>query len=467
MTVDPRTTLSLFAEPKGRRIAVVGAGVSGLAAAKLLAALGADVLLSDSSKGPSPAVELAMQGVACRFEWGGHSKIAGEQGLVVSPGVPEKALAHAARLPRVGELELASLHAPKRPLVAVTGTNGKTTTTALIGHLLGSASEENVFVGGNIGVPFARYALELMGGRQAAQRYVLEVSSYQAEQLVAMSPNVGVYLNLTPDHLDRYPSLAAYGEAKAQLFTRQTRDDVLVLNADDPMVQALHKRSPARVVWFSLDRQLSANDIWLEAAAIARFGAESYRLDRSVLRGRHNRQNQLAAIAAARSLGMAPEEVQARLDSFAGVEHRIERVADYRGVQWFNDSKATNDDAAQKALEAFSAPEFGGQVVWLAGGRDKRGGYAGCVRAAKGRVRAALLFGEAAPLIEQALSGVCPTVRVEDLATAVQEASRLAKSGDVVLLSPACSSFDQFKNYEERGRAFKTLVQQLAAGAQG
>lgn len=449
-------SLDIFAKPNGRRIAVVGGGVSGQATAKLLVHLGADVLVSDSGTRENASPQLLALPV--RFEFGSHKAVAKEEGVIMSPGVPHQAVEHAKHLPRMGELELASLHVKKRPVAAITGTNGKTTTTSLLGHLVG---EEPVFVGGNIGWPWAAHALDQLQGGTPPARYVLEVSSYQAELLAEFSPDVGVYLNLTPDHLDRYPSLMAYGAAKAQLFARQSPAQTAVLNADDPMIQTLGRSLRSRIVWFSLDRKLGEQDAWLESPSVAVARGERFVLDRGVLRGKHNRQNQLAAIAAAQLLGVSSIQIQDRLNSFAGVEHRIERVAEVAGVEYFNDSKATNDDAAAKAIEAFSEGGTSRRLVWLAGGRDKKGGYEAVRHAARGRVAHAIVFGEAAPLIAEAMKDIAKVEHVADLTAAVAAAAQRAEPGDVVLLSPACSSFDQFKNYEERGRKFKTLVNAL------
>lgn len=433
----------------GRPVTVIGGGVSGVAAAALLAKYGARVLVSDKSAQAKP--ELEALGVA--LELGTHShRIAQADLVVTSPGVPPEVLQLAGDVPVIGELELGYvLLGTRAPLCAVTGTNGKTTTTALIGHILAAAGRR-VFVGGNIGAPLSGLALS----EEQVDNIVLEVSSYQAEGLRTLAADVAVHLNLTPDHLDRYPDIEAYAAAKERLFDLLTEKGTAVLSADDERVRDLSTRAE-RKFFSTLNRSA---DAFLSDADTAEVEGETFALGRGVLRGRHNRENQLAAILATRALGVSSVDLQKGLESFAGVEHRIELCGSVAGVQYFNDSKATNDDAAQKALVSFTQP-----IVWLAGGKDKHGGYAASAAAAKTRVRTALVFGEAAPLLADALEGVCAVERVPDLRAAVARAAAIAQSGDVVLLSPACSSFDQFKNYEERGRLFKTLVQGLSARA--
>ncbi len=444
------TAADLIRSLPGRRVTVVGGGVSGVSAARVLQRLGAKVLVSDKAAVASPALSALM----VPLELGGHSaRIAEADLIVVSPGVPPEVLTLAGDVPVVGEMELAyvlleKIGFGKTRLVAVTGTNGKTTTTALIGHIIAAAGR-SVFVGGNIGAPLSDLAL-LPGS--LPELIVLEVSSYQAEGLRSLAADVAVYLNMTPDHLDRYASVEEYAAAKERLFALQNEKGVAVLNADDARVLA----TPTRASKQTFSTEGGAADAQLPEPDTGTVKSERYALAAGVLRGKHNRQNQLAAILATRALGLSSAEIQKGLDSFAGVEHRIERVREVAGVQYFNDSKATNDDAAAKALLSFAQP-----IVWLAGGKDKHGGYAACVAAGRGRVKQAILFGEAAPLIEAAMQPVCPCQRVEDLRAAVSRAAQLAKKGDVVLLSPACSSFDQFKNYEERGRLFKTLVNAL------
>jgi UDP-N-acetylmuramoylalanine--D-glutamate ligase len=422
--------LQIIASLKGRHVTVVGGGVSGNAAAKLLLARGAVVRISDSASEDKVS---KIPGVA--YEFGGHTEaILQDEMLVLSPGVdprhPVLAKARASGMPICGEVELAACALKVKPrYIAITGTNGKTTTTALIGHILKTAGKD-VFVGGNIGEPLS--SLD-----RAVDIAVLELSSYQCEGLITFDPDVAVWLNLTPDHLDRYASVADYADAKARLLQLQSSAHVSVINERDPYCLAVVKSLSTKVRRFSIDKP------------------SGYELEHTPLLGAHNRENQRAAIAACEAIGVDHAAIQKGLDTFQGVEHRIEKVAVQKGVTWFNDSKGTNDDAASKALAAVPAP-----IVWLAGGKDKGGGYGLSRGAAQGKVKLAIVYGAAASLIADAVKDIVKVERVETLAQAVARARDIAVSGDSVLLSPACSSFDQFKNYEERGRTFKALVKE-------
>lgn len=447
----------------GCTIGVLGGGVTGVAAARLLLKLGAKVVLSDRMRHErtTPELrELEQQGVVLELAQHGDALYECEA-VVVSPGI-------ASTLPLFrelqdrdialwSELELALCQLPKLPICAVTGTNGKTTTTALIGHLLQS-SHKRVFVGGNIGRPLSELSLEYHASGLLPEYIVLELSSFQIEQLVSLRAEVAVYLNLSPDHFDRYINMDAYEAAKRRLFMLQDRDDTAVLNRDDVYIQKLKSVVASRVVEFSV-RQSLAEGAYLEPPSVAVLPHEhsTLRLERGALFGLHNRQNQLAAILAARALSCEIPTIQSGLDSFLGVEHRLEKIATLGGVTYYNDSKATNDDASAKALASFSQP-----LIWIAGGRDKKGGYAASCEQVASKVKLALLFGEAAPLIDEAIKSKCATERVVDLAAAVRRAHAVAKQGDVVLFSPACASFDQFENYQQRGQVFRMLVDGVA-----
>ena len=411
---------------------VVGGGVSGNAAARLLLSRGAVVRISDSATEDKVT---QISGVA--YELGGHTDaILQDEMLVLSPGVdprhPVLAKARAKGMPICGEVELAACALRKKPkYIAITGTNGKTTTTALVGHILRGAAK-TVFVGGNIGEPLSTLAMS----EEAVEIAVLELSSYQCEGLITFDPDVAVWLNLAPDHLDRYATVADYADAKARLLQLQSSTHTSVINERDPYCLTVVKSLSTKVRRFSVDKPTD------------------YELEKTPLLGVHNRENQRAAIAACEALGIAHDAIQKGLDTFQGVEHRIEKVTVSDGITWYNDSKGTNDDAASKALAAVAAP-----IVWLAGGKDKGGGYTLSRKAAIGKVKLAILYGAAAPLISDAMKGMIKVERVDTLDQAVARAREIAVSGDSVLLSPACSSFDQFNNYEERGRKFKALVQ--------
>jgi UDP-N-acetylmuramoylalanine--D-glutamate ligase len=373
--------------------------------------------------------------------------------VVPSPGVPaENPLigeARARKVPVFSEIELAYRFFPA-PLVAITGTNGKSTTTTLIGEMI-KASGRKVFVGGNLGMPF-------IGAASGDWDWgVLEVSSFQLEWVETFAPRVAVLLNVTEDHLDRYASFDDYRRAKERIFAAQTATDSAVLNRDDGAVWALKDRLKARVVPFGFAEAPTGvfakgeTLIWRNGASEERFP-----LGRVKIQGVHNVENMMAAIAGAKLAGVGREPIQEILETFAGLEHRLEFVRQVNGVGYYNDSKGTNVGAVVKSLASFSAP-----VILIAGGVDKGGDYAPLAEGVRRGVRRLVLFGAAKNVIADALGHLTETVIVEDLAAAVRESAAAARAGDVVLLSPACSSFDQFQNYAERGKIFKKLVVSL------
>ena len=438
-------------ELAGMRVMVVGLGVSGLAAAHLLATRGAKLVMTDSR------VDLAHDNLPPgELHLGSDDPawLAGVELVVVSPGVPPSSpLLHAARIaqiPIIGELELGSRFVDA-PLVAVTGTNGKSTVTVMLGAIFRTAGMKT-FVGGNLGTPLADAA------GPEFDVAVVEVSSYQLETIVEFHPRVAIHLNLTDDHLDRYRDLAEYGRAKARLFERQDATDWAILNRDDAEVWRLAPRVAARVFSFGMRPPVASTGsaIWAEAGALTfdhegRRGAIATRNFK--LPGAHNLLNAMAASAAALAMGVAPETIERALAEFAGLPHRIEFVRDRGGVTYVDDSKGTNVGAVVEALAAMQAP-----VILIAGGMDKGGGYEPLRAPLREKVRLAILIGAAREQMRAALDGVTEIVCVATLADAVALAASRARAGDTVLLSPACSSFDQFKNYAERGRIFKELV---------
>lgn len=445
-------------ELRGERALVVGLGRSGVAAARLLAREGAEVIATDQR--PASALAEAVRALAplgVRFEVGGHdpASFAWADRVVVSPGVPlaSPLFAGAARV--VGEVELASRFVDE-PVVGVTGTNGKSTTTALIAHLLAAAGKD-AFAGGNLGVPLAERVLT--GGRRDAS--VVELSSYQLEAVDTFHPHVAVVTNLAPDHLDRYPDVRAYWGAKRAIFRRQTEADFAVLNLDDPEVLRLHERGRARVVGFTSRGPVELG-AWDDGAALRVRGLpgaaadETYRELAPALRGAHGRQNAMAALLVARLLGEGPEAVAEGLRTFPGLPHRLQSVRVHGGVEWINDSKATNVDAAQVALAAFS-----GRVLWIAGGKGKGAPYAPLRPWVEGRVVHLLTIGEDGDRIAAELGDLAPHDRCGTLEVAVRQAAAHAQPGDTVLFSPGCASFDQFRDFEARGDAFATLVEAL------
>ncbi|MCU0259161.1 MAG: UDP-N-acetylmuramoyl-L-alanine--D-glutamate ligase [Solirubrobacteraceae bacterium] len=436
-------------ELAGRRVLVLGLGISGRSAAAFCAARGARVTAADERAADAlPDLSaLAAGGVSVRI--GAPFPAAGGFDLVVpSPGVPPARYAGATQV--WGDLELAYRHLSV-PIVAITGTNGKSTTTRLVEAMLRSAGLR-AEAAGNIGSA----ALDLVG--RALDVAVLEVSSFQLETVQRFRARVCVVLNVTPDHIDRHGSLEAYAGAKARLLETQRAGDVAVLSADDPIVAAMARRARADVAWFSLRRPVERG-AWLDSgAAVVTGGARPLRvpLDGLRLRGVHNLENVLASLAAVAAFGADVEKAAGALASFDGLPHRSEIVRERGGVTWVNDSKGTNVGAAQRSLESFDRP-----VVWIGGGKDKDLDFAPLLPLARERMRAAVLIGEAAGKLEAVLGGHVPVYLEPDLEAAVRRCAGLARPGDVVLLSPACASFDQFRSYEDRGERFRAAVRAL------
>jgi len=442
---------------KGKRVFVVGAGRSGTAAARLLVRQGAAVTLLDER--PREAVEAALGGPlpeGAAFACGrlGEEAAAGADLVVLSPGVPRDRLPLAALarrgVPVWGELELASRFFRGR-IAAVTGTNGKSTVTTLLGEMARRAFGR-VFVGGNLGTPLSEAAGEPFDWG------VVEVSSFQLEAIDRFRPHVAVLLNVTEDHADRYPDFAAYARAKAAVFRNQGAEDAAVFNADDPEAAACAAGIRARAVPFSRLRALPGG-VSLEGGDMVFRGAgrpERYPCGMLRIRGVHNVENAMAAVAAARSMGVPPDAVGEALAAFPGLPHRVEFVRRAGGVLWFNDSKGTNVGAVVRCLEGFSEP-----VVLIAGGKDKGLDFRPLREPLARRARAAVLFGEARERMARELAGAVPLRAAATLEEAVREAAAVARPGDVVVLSPACSSFDQFRNFEERGEAFCAAVRGL------
>jgi UDP-N-acetylmuramoylalanine--D-glutamate ligase len=379
--------------------------------------------------------------------------LAGVALVIPSPGVPADApLLRAAQqrgIPIVSEIELAA-RALTIPILAVTGTNGKSTTTTLLGDML-RAGGARPFVGGNLGTPLIVAA----GGEYDVA--VAEISSFQLEWVERFRPRVGVLLNVTDDHLDRYADLDSYGATKLRVFARQDANDVAVLNGGDPWIRRHAGAIPAEKLWFGAGEGVALR---ADAAAIRlrRAGREEevYPLHAVRLAGAHNRENMMAAIAAARAFGVPPAAVQTALERFAGLEHRVELVRERDGVRWVNDSKGTNAGAVIKSLESFA-----GGVILLAGGVPKGGDYGVLIAPVRRAVKRALLFGAARELLARTLAGATEVEIVDSLEEAVARAAAVAVRGDTVLLSPACASFDMFRDYAERGRRFKALVEAL------
>ena len=448
-------------ELNGKRALVVGLGKSGVASALFMKAHGARVTVSDTKSGDELRNEIpALLDHGITVETGGHGErtFRGQDLIVVSPGVPVDAppLVQARSLGEtvIGEIELAAQFLPG-PIIAITGSNGKTTTTALTGEILAAAGFP-VLVGGNIGTP----AITLAERARPETAIVLEVSSFQLETIQTFRPKVAVVLNVTPDHLDRHRTFEVYTDAKARIFENQQGSDFAVLNADDPTCVAMSARTRAQVFFFSRQKEVQQG-AWVRDGNIVFRGPEDQReilqISEIPLKGAHNLENVLAAVCAGMLMGCAPENIRQAVREFKAVEHRLEFVETIRGVDYYNDSKATNVDATIKALESFPA-----NIHLILGGKDKGSDYTVLNDLIRQRVKRIYTIGAAAAKIESQVKGA-EVVHAETLENAIRKANATAQAGDVVLLAPACASFDQFKSYEHRGKLFKEIVAVLAA----
>jgi UDP-N-acetylmuramoylalanine--D-glutamate ligase len=446
-------------ELKGKKVLVVGLGKSGLAAALFLRRRGAQVTVSDVRSAEALAKDIpALLEEGIMVEAGGHGLLTFRRQdlIVVSPGVPldtpELAQVKRFGLPVIGELELAARFLRGKS-VAITGSNGKTTTTSLLGEILEEAGFPTL-VGGNIGVP----VVALIEESTPETWSVLEVSSFQLESTEQFRPDIAVILNITPDHLDRHGTFENYALAKERIFAAQTAGDFAVLNADNVRAAAAAPRSTAQVYWFSMERPVEQG-AWVEEGHVVYRSSKDAPTESIIplsgisLKGEHNVENVLAAVCAARLAGAAVEPIRQAIKNFKAVEHRLEYVATLNGVDFYNDSKATNVDATAKAVAAFNTP-----VLLILGGKDKNSDYTQLSELLRSHVRAVYTIGSAAAKIESQLRGVVPLHSCETLDKAVSAAATAAHPGEVVLLAPACSSFDQFESYEHRGRVFKELV---------
>ena len=450
---------------EGARVGVLGLARSGSAAALLLAARGARVYASDlRADGKAAAAADALADAGVEVELGRHDtvRLGRCDWIVTSPGIPPRAAVlrdpAVAALPVFSEIEVASWFAAA-PIAAVTGTNGKTTTTELLGRIA-RAGGIAASVAGNIGRAFSTAILE----EPAAEWHVIEVSSFQLARIATFRPRIAVVLNLTPDHLDVYAPMEDYVADKARIAENMESGDALCLNAEDPALEAFGAGRALERHFFHRGRPVERG-AWVDDGWIALAGARAAGpvLPAEDLRspGAHNLQNALAATLAGSLMGVPRAAIASALTEFRGVEHRLETVAEIAGVRWVNDSKATNVDSALVALEAFESP-----LVVILGGRHKQAPYAPLAPALARRSRRVLAIGEAADRIAEELGGAAPVEKVGTLDLAVARAAGIAQPGDVVLLSPACSSYDQFPNFEERGRRFRELVAELGSRAE-
>jgi UDP-N-acetylmuramoylalanine--D-glutamate ligase len=444
-------------ELNNKRVLVVGLGRSGVASALFLKSKGARVTVSDSKSEEQLSNEIPVlldEGIAVETGRHGERTFQNQDLIVVSPGVPvdSQPLVQARALGEqvIGEIELAFEFLPG-PIVAITGSNGKTTTTTLVGEIL-SKSGLKTLVGGNIGTP----AISLVSQATPETNIVLEVSSFQLETIRSFRPKIAVVLNVTPDHLDRHRTFQAYVDAKARIFENQTPDDFAVLNADDRTCVELANRTKAQVFWFS-----RKGDV--ERGAFARKGEIFFRengrehqvmpVSEVPLKGAHNIENILAAICAGELAGCNADHIRNAVREFKAVEHRLEFVATVRGVDYYNDSKATNVDATIKALESFPA-----NIHLILGGKDKGSDYTVLNDLLRQRAKCVYTIGAAAEKIQSHIKGATNIISAGTIENAVKQSSAAAQPGDIVLLAPACASFDQFRNYEHRGHVFKDIV---------
>ena len=444
-----------------KRVLVVGLGKSGIASAFFVKNRGARVTVSDTKTPDELKAEIPRlldEGIV--VETGGHGDrtFQNQDLIIVSPGVPLDAppLVQARALGEkiIGEIELAAQFFPGT-IVAITGSNGKTTTTALAGEVVKNGGFPTV-VGGNIGTP----AISLVEEATADTIAVLEVSSFQLETIETFRPHIAVVLNVTPDHLDRHRTFNAYADAKARIFENQQSRDFAVLNADDPTCIAMASRTRGQVVWFSRKKEI-------ERGAYVRDGRVLFRdfngqreimlVSEIPLKGAHNVENVLAAVCVGVLSDVEARRIGKAVREFRAVEHRLEHVASINGVEYYNDSKATNVDATIKALESFPA-----NIHLILGGKDKGSDYSVLNDLLRQRVKRVYTIGAAANKIESQIKGAAEIVHADTLENAIRQASDAAQPGDIVLLAPACASFDQFRNYEHRGKAFKEVVRSLA-----
>jgi UDP-N-acetylmuramoylalanine--D-glutamate ligase len=441
----------------GRQVVVVGAARSGIAAAELLVRRGARVTLTESRHAFDGATELRDAGVV--LELGGHKAgtLANADLIVASPGVPlDQPVFDAARargVEMIGELELA-FRWLRGPVIAITGTKGKSTTTTLIGRML-AASGRHALVGGNIGIPLSSQ----VDASTPETIHVVEASSFQLETTTTFRPWIALWLNFADDHLDRHPDVRSYAAAKARVFANQVPDDWAVVNADDPVVMERSATTRARRVTFSPSGAIAAGFAASGEWIVRRTTTAEDRLvpvSAVELTGEHMLHNTIAAVAVSSIAGVQPDAMVAALQGFQGLPHVMEPVAQFRGVRFVNDSKATNVAAARRSIESFARG-----VVAIIGGRYKGGDFGELREPLRVRGRAVVAIGEAAPRVREAISGTVPVVEATSMDEAVERAFAAAGSDGVVVLAPACSSFDWFSDYAERGNAFKAAVERL------
>ena len=446
---------------KAKRVLVVGLGKSGVASALFLEKLGARVAVSDTKTEEQLPQEIPLlldHGISVESGHHGERTFRDQDLIVISPGVPfdvpQLVQARALGIPVIGEVELAARYLKGR-IVAITGSNGKTTTTALAGEIL-AAGKRKVLVGGNIGTP----AISFVETATDDTWIVLEISSFQLETIETFHPKIAVVLNVTPDHLDRHYTFENYAAAKARILENQTADDFVILNADNPPAAAMAAQAEAAVYWFSRLQEVERGAFTRAEVIFWRDGNSERHImpvGEISLKGSHNIENALAGVCVGMLAGIEPAQIREAIAAFKAVEHRLEYVATVGGVEYYNDSKATNVDATIKALESFA-----GRIHIILGGKDKGSDYSLLNPLIRERVKRVYTIGAAAAKIASQVKGA-ELVNAGKLENAVKLAAESATPGDIVLLAPACASFDQFDSYEHRGRVFKEQVRRLAA----
>jgi UDP-N-acetylmuramoylalanine--D-glutamate ligase len=449
-----------IAQLQHKRVSVIGAARSGIAVAVLLKSHGATVLVSDAASAEKLSEQIAMlKAEQIEFETGNHTaKVFNCDWMVLSPGVPSNAAvvreAKKRNISIVSELEVGSWFC-QAPIVAITGSNGKTTTTTLLGEILKDA-QMHYATAGNIGTAFSSIVEKLSVDDVA----VLEVSSFQLDHIDSFHPKISILLNITPDHMDRYDhSMEKYAASKARVFENEREEDILIYNADDEWTLKVIEHARCKKIGFGISK-FPDKGAWIEQGVLTTCLNESITsiipTTEIFIKGIHNVYNAMAAALAAQALGVDPVSIRHTLKTFKGVEHRLEFVREVEGIKYYNDSKGTNVDSVWYALQSFGEP-----IVLLLGGRDKGNDYSRLHELVKRGVKAIVAIGESADTVEQAFRGMTVVTKATSMKEAVSRAKFLAQPGDVVLLSPACSSFDWFDNYEHRGKVFKELVHEL------
>ena len=453
MNIHDRATIEI----RGKKIVILGLALSGAAAAKLAVRQGADVFVSDNQD------TLALQGTLTDLkalgipgELGQHSDQIYDADLwIISPGIAQDSelvqKAQSNDIPIVSEIEFASWFT-EAPILAITGSNGKTTTAHLLAEMI-QTDDLHGALAGNVGIPFAEMVLEDLGNPDPKRVWVLEISSFQMEFIEHFKPYIAIFLNITPDHLNRYPSMKEYIAAKMNMWSRQTAEDFIVYNADDTILVEEIAESTSRKIAFGLGHHPEAIFQPNRTKIYTEEHATLIEMNQLALPGKHNLANALAAATAAHLMGVPNKSIAATMSQFSGVPHRLEPIAEINGVTYINDSKATNLDAVQVALESFTQP-----IILILGGLDKGGDFRSILPHTHNNLKEVIAFGQAKELILTTLRAAVRSTSVMDLKKALELAQNCSQPGDVVLLSPGCASFDQFKNFEERGDHFRSLV---------